>query len=64
MNVLIAEDDRVSRRMLQRQLEKWGHHVVAAADGAEAWEKFRQGEFSIVVSDWIEVSGLCSKQGK
>ncbi len=53
MKVLIAEDDRVSRSMLQRQLEKWGHQVVAAADGNEGWEKFQGGEFSIVVSDWM-----------
>jgi sigma-B regulation protein RsbU (phosphoserine phosphatase) len=53
MKVLIAEDDRVSRRMLHRQLEKWDHEVVAAADGSEAWEKFQGGEFSIVVSDWM-----------
>lgn len=53
MKVLIAEDDRISRRMLQRQLEKWGHDVVAAVDGSDAWEKFQADDFSIVVSDWM-----------
>jgi phosphoserine phosphatase RsbU/P len=60
MKVLIAEDDRVSRRMLQRQLEKWGHEVVAAVDGKDAWEKFQTDDFSIVVSDWMmpEMDGI------
>jgi sigma-B regulation protein RsbU (phosphoserine phosphatase) len=60
MKVLIAEDDRVSRRMLQRQLEKWGHEVVAAEDGKDAWEKFQANDFSIVVSDWMmpEMDGI------
>lgn len=60
MKVLIAEDDRISRRMLQRRLEQWGHEVVAAADGLEAWEIFQKDEFSIVVSDWMmpEMDGL------
>jgi signal transduction histidine kinase len=60
MNVLIAEDEAVSRCLLQNHLEKWGHHVVAAADGAEAWRLFEGGQFTLVVSDWImpEVDGV------
>lgn len=60
MKVLIAEDDRVSRRMLQRRLEKWGHEVIAAVDGKDAWEKFQADDFSIVVSDWMmpEMDGI------
>ncbi len=60
MRVLIAEDDRISRRMLARRLEQWGHDVVAAANGREAWEAFQNDEFSIVVSDWMmpEMDGL------
>lgn len=53
MKVLIAEDERISRHMLQEQLEKWGHQVTSAADGSEAWEKFQGDDFSIVVSDWM-----------
>ena len=52
MKILIAEDERITRRSLQRQLEAWGHDVVAAEDGAEAWEQFQQEEFEIVVTDW------------
>lgn len=38
MRVLIAEDDTVSRRVLERLLGKWGHEVTTTMDGAAAWE--------------------------
>jgi two-component system, NtrC family, sensor kinase len=59
MKVLIAEDDPVSRRLLQAQLERWGHEVTAAADGEEAWRLFEAGRFFLVVSDWMmpEIDG-------
>ena len=60
MKVLIAEDDRVSRRLLQGLLERWGYQVVAASDGAEAWRRFQEDEFPLVISDWMmsEMNGL------
>ncbi len=60
MKVLIAEDEAMSRRLLQSYLERWGHEVVAAQNGAEAWNLFATGEFSIVISDWImpEMDGV------
>jgi two-component system cell cycle response regulator len=36
MRVLIADDEPVARRLLRAQLEKAGHDVVAAEDGAQA----------------------------
>ncbi len=53
MKVLIADDDAINRRLLQAHLEKWGHHVTAAADGGEAWRIFQAGYFPLVVSDWM-----------
>jgi two-component system cell cycle response regulator len=38
VKVLIAEDEPVSRRLLAETLKKFGHAVVLACDGAEAWE--------------------------
>jgi DNA-binding response OmpR family regulator len=35
MKVLIAEDEALARRLLQSYLERWGHEVVAAQNGAE-----------------------------
>ena len=36
--ILVADDDSVSLRVLQKMLEKWGHEVVVAKDGTEAWQ--------------------------
>src|SRR3989344_56443 len=60
MKILIAEDDLVSQRVLQLALEKMGHKVILANDGAEAWEIFDHDPTRIVVSDWMmpNVDGL------
>lgn len=52
MKILIAEDERITRRSLQRELERWGHDVAAAEDGAAAWDLFQQQSFDLVVTDW------------
>jgi signal transduction histidine kinase len=53
MKILIADDESVSRRLLQNYLEKWGYEVTAARDGAEAWHLFEDGLFPMVITDWI-----------
>jgi two-component system NtrC family sensor kinase len=60
VKVLIADDEAVSRRLLQSFLQTWGHEVVVAANGAEAWQLFEQSDFAIVISDWVmpEMDGL------
>lgn len=60
MRVLVAEDDPVSRRLLQSYLQRWEHETALAEDGAEAWELFQNGQFDLVVSDWMmpELDGI------
>jgi two-component system, NtrC family, sensor kinase len=53
MKILIADDDSVSRRLLQNYLQKWGYEVTAAQDGAEAWRLFENGVFPMVITDWM-----------
>ena len=54
MRVLIAEDDTVSRRVLQATLSKWGYEVVVARDGQEAWELLQRPEGpNLAVLDWM-----------
>jgi phosphoserine phosphatase RsbU/P len=61
MKVLIAEDDPVSRRLLEATLSKFGFEVVLAADGAEAWAVL-QGEDPppLAILDWMmpEMNGV------
>ena len=60
MKILLAEDEAVSQRLLQSYLQKWGHEVVLARNGAEAWRLFQEGDFPVVISDWImpEMEGV------
>jgi two-component system cell cycle response regulator len=54
VKVLIAEDDPVSRRLLEVFLSKWGHEVIVARDGVEAWELLQNPEApTLVISDWM-----------
>ena len=51
MQILVAEDDPVSRHLLQSTLRRWGYAVTVAADGERAWELFGQSDFSLVITD-------------
>lgn len=53
MNILIAEDDFISRKLLTNILEGLGHDVMAASDGEEAWRMYRATPTRIVISDWL-----------
>ncbi len=54
MEILIAEDDPVSRRILQAHLAKWGYEVVSACDGEEAWKVLQQPDSpKLAVLDWM-----------
>jgi diguanylate cyclase (GGDEF)-like protein len=54
VKVLIAEDERVSCRLLETFLRKWGYEVVVAENGADAW-KILQAEDAprLALLDWI-----------
>jgi two-component system, cell cycle response regulator len=54
MKILIADDEPVSRRMLQGLLSKWGYDVVSAEDGKSAWEQLSsQDAPRIALLDWM-----------
>lgn len=54
MKVLVAEDDPVSRSILQSILSKWEYDVVVAHDGVEAWEMLqREDAPSLAILDWM-----------
>jgi phosphoserine phosphatase RsbU/P len=61
MKILIAEDDAVSRRLLQAALAKWGYEVVVTANGKEAWAALQQPDApSLLILDWLmpEMDGV------
>src|SRR3954452_16924697 len=52
MQVLVAEDDDISRAMLENTLTQAGFKVLTACDGVEALEILREGNCRLVISDW------------
>ena len=54
MEILIAEDDAVSRRLLEICLLRWGYEVVAAKDGIEALQILsRENPPALAILDWM-----------
>jgi CheY-like chemotaxis protein len=57
-NILIVDDDRLTRLMLGRILEGGGYRVTAAADGAEALRLAGAARFDLVLLDiWMPGMG-------
>lgn len=53
LQILIAEDDPVSRSLLELYLEQEGYSFVSAVNGREALELYNAHRFSIVITDWL-----------
>ena len=54
MRILIAEDDAVSRRIIEAHLSKWGYQVVTARDGNEAWRILQSVEVPrLAILNWM-----------
>lgn len=65
IKVLIAEDNTVSARILQKNIKDWGYEVVLVQDGKKAWLALQEDEIRLAVLDWMmpEIDGiqLCRK---
>jgi len=56
MFLLIAEDDKVSRKSISYMLQKKGHEVVETFDGYQAWQKMHEkGSPRLLVLDIMMV---------
>ncbi len=54
MRVLIAEDEPISRKVLENALTNWGYEVIVTKNGIEAWEVLQQDDSpNLVVLDWM-----------
>ena len=54
MRVLIAEDEAITRSVLEANLSEWGYEVTAVSDGSEALDIIKKPESpSIVITDWM-----------
>ena len=54
MKILIADDDSITRRLLETILNKWGYQVMIAQDGDEAWRALQgEGAPKLAILDWM-----------
>ncbi|MBP9212155.1 MAG: response regulator [Bacteroidetes bacterium] len=60
MKVLFCEDDVTFRLLVLRSLKKAGCTVTEARNGEEAVQRFKEGDFDAVVTDWMmpKVDGI------
>ena len=54
MRILIADDDPISRRLLERILKKWGYELVICVNGLEALAELQNpNPPEIAILDWM-----------
>jgi DNA-binding response OmpR family regulator len=70
MRILVAEDDRTLREVLQRGLREAGYVVDVVADGEAATTMLKDHEYEVAILDWrmpkrsgIETIALVRKMG-
>lgn len=52
MNVLVVDDDAITRRMVSHVLCKHGATVTAVESSANALSAIRDQDFEVIVTDW------------
>ncbi|BET66551.1 hypothetical protein ASA1KI_14690 [Opitutales bacterium ASA1] len=60
LKILVAEDELVTRKLIEKFLENQGFRVRSFANGADAWSYFQSHPVNVVVSDWMmpDMDGL------
>ncbi len=53
LNILVVEDDPVSRKLLARILRQSNYRVLEAEDGLQAWELLQREPVQMVITDWM-----------
>ena len=49
--VMIADDEKAVRTLLSRMLKKEGFQVITAVDGDEAWQRMRNHDIDLLITD-------------
>ncbi|MCU0433186.1 MAG: response regulator [Bacteroidia bacterium] len=60
LNILIIDDDPLTRRALFFEISRAGHHVEAAADAYDGLKMTELGNYDLIICDIIlpQISGL------
>jgi signal transduction histidine kinase/ActR/RegA family two-component response regulator len=57
LRILVAEDNEINQRVVCGMLEYMGHETGVAADGREAFDKAKSGDYDVVFMD-IQMPGI------
>ncbi len=52
MKILVAEDDPLTLRLLEKLLTEWGYQVSTAHDGESARQILERGSIHLCILDW------------
>jgi sigma-B regulation protein RsbU (phosphoserine phosphatase) len=53
MKALIAEDNSITRLLLESTLTEWGYEVIVTSDGVEAWQQLQREHVpELILLDW------------
>lgn len=53
MKILIAEDDLITSRILEKNLQSWGYEAVLARSGEQAWRELKDSNLRLAILDWM-----------
>lgn len=53
MNIIVAEDDPISREIIIRILNNLHHQIRVFPTGDEAWASFNEQPAEVIFSDWL-----------
>lgn len=57
LTVLIAEDDLLSRMVLERSVVQWGYQLLSAVEGESARQLLQEHNVDVCILDW-EMPGM------
>jgi DNA-binding response OmpR family regulator len=52
LTILVAEDDLLSRMVLERSVVQWGHQLTSAVDGEAARELLLKRKVDVCIMEW------------
>lgn len=52
LKILVADDERIDRRIVEKTLNRLGHTVTLASSGDEAWDLIQREAVRFLITDW------------
>ncbi|MBN1271264.1 MAG: diguanylate cyclase [Candidatus Aminicenantes bacterium] len=53
MKVLIAEDDIISKKILEKHIKEWGYEVFTTDNGKKGWNLINKHDIQLAILDWM-----------